>query len=275
MITKKQVALFLKSIKRMPDSHKGDNGRVLVIAGSKEYPGAAYLAGAGVVALRTGTDLVTVASPEKVAWAINCLNPDLITTKLPGDYLKEEHFSILKELIKKNDVILIGPGISTRKETERLVLSVVRFCVKNHKQMVIDADAIKMLELRNLENCILTPHDAEFLQLTSQCDDIKKVIGNNVILLKGKTDLIISKDTTIENKTGNSGMTVAGTGDVLSGLCGGFLSQSHNLLESALAAAFIHGMIGDKLKKQYSHSFIASDFLSEIATIIRELKAKY
>ena len=275
MITKKQVALFLKSIKRMPDSHKGDNGRVLVIAGSKEYPGAAYLAGAGVVALRTGTDLVTVASPEKVAWAINCLNPDLITTKLPGDYLREEHFSRLKELVAKSDVVLIGPGIGMKKETQLLVKQVLRYCVEKRKFMVIDADAIKMLDLRNLENCILTPHDAEFLQLTSQCDDIKKVIGNNVILLKGKTDLIISKDTTIENKTGNSGMTVGGTGDVLSGLCVGFLSQSHNLLESALAAAFIHGMIGDKLKKQYSHSFIASDFLSEIATIIRELKAKY
>jgi NAD(P)H-hydrate epimerase len=88
---------------------------------------------------------------------------------------------------------------------------------------------------------------------------------NNVILLKGKIDIIISKDKVFFNKTGNAGMTKGGTGDVLAGLCAGFLSQSKDLLQSAINAAYFNGLIGNiLLKKKKGFTYLASDMVDEI-----------
>ena len=85
---------------------------------------------------------------------------------------------------------------------------------------------------------------------------------NNVVLLKGKTDIIFSKNREHANKTGNPGMTVGGTGDILAGLCAGFLALSENLFESAKEAAYVNGKTGDFLLKQKGYSFLASDFIN-------------
>jgi len=285
-ISKKDIKLP----KRNKLSKKGDNGRVLVIGGSKDYVGAVALA--GLAALRSGCDWVTIAAPEKVAWAINTLSPDLVTIKLNGDYFSLKHSKEILKLIKKHDTILIGNGIGLKTETKSFVKNIIN----NKKLKVIDADAIKSLSINDLQNSIITPHNKEleiFLQ-NSKINNpiIKKIIKeksiikkshlikktlknflekNNIILLKGQIDTIISKNKIKYNKTGNSGMAKAGTGDVLAGICAGFLAQNKNLFQSAINAAYFNGLIGDiLLKKKKGFTYLASDMVGEIERIIRK-----
>lgn len=256
---------------RKKSSHKGDNGIVLVIGGSKEYVGAVYLAASSIAAMRASSDLVFVAAPEKAAWAINKLCPDLITIKMKGDYLAERHFKEIKKYIEKADVLLVGNGIGMKEGTKKLVKKIV----KVKKPKVIDADALKMVKLQELNNSVLTPHHKEFEILLKNSGlkekELQKNLGDNVILLKGRVDKIISKNKIKENKTGNSGMTVGGTGDVLAGLCAGFVSQGLSLFKAAYLAAKVNGIIGDKLKKELGYGFIANDFLKLIAKVVKKI----
>lgn len=280
----------LKFPKRKINSHKGDNGKVLVVGGSQDYVGAVALAGLAV--LRTGADLVTVIAPEKVAWAINCLTPDLITKKVKGDYFKLNHSNKVKTLFQNFDVILIGNGLGLKRETMMFVQEIVK--TPNYK--VIDADGIKAITTK-ITNTIITPHNREleiFLINSGQkelVDKIKnrnikkkallikkylnKFLQDNIILLKGRIDIIISDKDILYNKTGNPGMTKAGTGDVLAGLCAGFLAQLKNLKQAAINAAYINGIIGDLLlKEKKGYSYIASDIVKDIKHIIKRLKTK-
>src|SRR3989344_226159 len=236
-ITKRDI--FLP--KRRKDSKKGDNGRILVIGGSKDYIGAVALA--GLAALRSGADWVTIAAPEKVAWAINSLSADLVTVKLKGDYFSLKHYNEIMKLSKKHDVVLIGNGLGLRKETRNFVKKIIKKikCLK-----VIDADGIKSMSINDLENSIITPHTKELeIFLTNskiKKEVIKKIINekniqkkaalikktiedcnirknnknkikydffekNNIILLKTPLCVIISKDKIKCNKTGNAGMS--------------------------------------------------------------------
>jgi hydroxyethylthiazole kinase-like uncharacterized protein yjeF len=283
--------------KRKKSSKKGDNGRVLIVGGSKDYVGAAALA--GLAAFRSGCDWVTVAAPEKVAWAINILSPDLVTVKLKGDYFSLKHVNKVLELAKKHDVVLIGNGIGLKKETKQFLNKIIK--ISNLK--VVDADGIKFLSSADLENSIITPHIKE-LQLfleNSKINDIMvkrilkeknivmkariirkavKLLGiknknknflenNNIFLVKGKIDIIMSNKDIFFNKTGNAGMSKAGTGDVLAGLCAGFLAQSKDLTQSAVNAAYFNGLIGDiLLKKKKGFTYLASDMVEEINRIL-------
>ncbi len=251
-------------IHRDKGNRKGENGRVLVIAGSKDYTGSAFLAAAAIACLRSGTDLVTLACPEKVAWAVNAMSPDIITSKLKGDYLSLSNLPQIKKLADKSDVILIGPGISRKKET----VTLVKRLVKIKKPKVIDADALKMLKLQDVNNAILTPHSKEFEILLKNskltAKNFMKKIRKNVILHKAPIDEIYSSERVIFVSGGNSGMAVGGTGDVLAGLCAGFVAQGYNLLDSAHMASKMNKKIGDNLKKRIGYGFIASDFLAEI-----------
>ncbi len=278
----------IKLPKRKKGSHKGNNGLVLVVGGSKDFVGAVTLA--GLAALRSGADLVKVIAPEKVAWAINAYSPDLVTMKLKGKYFNLNHYNIVKNLMNKFDVLLIGNGIGLSNETKK-------FCkktIKNIKKFkVIDADAIKSISMHDAENSIITPHskELEYFLINSKVNKskinkinnerniikksklIKKITQrfldrNNIILLKGRIDAIISKDKIFYNKTGNEGMTKGGTGDVLAGLCAGFLAQSKDLLQSAINAAYFNGLIGDiLLKKKKGFSYLASDMVEEIRRV--------
>ena len=281
-----------KSVVRIPkrekNSHKGDNGLVLAVGGSKDYVGAITLA--GLAALRSGADLVKVIAPEKVSWAINAYSPDLITIKVEGDYFKLKDFEIVKKNIEKYDVLLIGNGIGLQNETKKFCRKTIHE-IKRFK--VIDADAIKSISMGDAENSVITPHSKElgYFLLNSKINKIiikrinkekniikrskliKKITKkflekNNIILLKGKIDIIISKNKIFYNKTGNEGMTKGGTGDVFAGLCAGFLAQSRDLLQSAINAAYFNGLIGDILvKKKKGFSYLASDMVGEIKRI--------
>lgn len=257
---------------------KGENGRILVIGGSKDYVGAPFLA--GMACLRAGADLVTIAAPEDSAWIINSYSPDIITKKIPGEFFNPNHIKPMLHLADKFDVILIGNGMGLRQETAEFTREFVKHCPK---PKVIDADAIKHLqgEILKLDNAILTPHSREFeilieehlpKKLEEKADLLRKYAKQRlIILLKGKDDIIVDKENIRYNATGNNGMTMGGTGDVLAGITASFLAQSNDFLESAEKAAYLNGKVGDYLLKKKGIGFTASDMLD----LIPELRSKY
>lgn len=244
--------------KRKSDSIKGDNGKILIIGGSENYVGAPALA--GLAALRVGVDWVTIYTPEKVGWAINSISPDLIVKKAKGKTLTKVHVKELLELEKKFDVILIGNGIGNNK------IFIDTYLKKSTARKVIDADALKYCSIQSITNSALTPHKKEFETLLKNSntteDKIQEILENNIILLKGKSDKIITKESTFYNKTGNSYMTKAGTGDVLAGMLAGFYSQNNDALMSSKLAAYYLGKTAEKLAKK-GH-FLTSDLANKI-----------
>ena len=291
--------------RRPQDTHKGDFGRVLVIGGSKEFVGAVALA--GVATLRTGVDLVIVAAPEKTAWAISCLSPDLITMKFKGNHFSTRHIRDMLRLINKMDAVLIGNGIGQHQETQDFIKSIIK---KINKPIVIDADGIKAVPMQDLQNAIITPHSAELKILfhnsgifespesaiaktiIKEKNPIKKgqllkklkiknkifkkfLEDNNILLLKGPVDIIIGKDKMALNKTGNPGLTKGGTGDVLAGLCLGYYTLLKDGFQAACNAAFINGTIADALKQKKGYTYIASDLIRDkqyMANILKKIR---
>jgi ADP-dependent NAD(P)H-hydrate dehydratase / NAD(P)H-hydrate epimerase len=257
------------------NDHKGENGRVLVIGGSEDYTGAVTLA--SIAALRCGVDIVSVAAPEKVAWAINGYIPDIITKKLVGKELDITHAKELIELSEKFDCILIGNGLGLKKE---LVLKVARSI---DKPKVIDADAIKVLNISLVKNCIFTPHKKEFEMLynsslmkkpysedlNENIKEMQKVMNDNVILLKGQVDFIFNSKTILQNKTGHNSMTIGGTGGILAGICAGIMARGGSLFERAQFAAYANGKAGEYMFKQKGYSYLASEMANELWRFVR------
>lgn len=255
----------IKLKKRRKTAHKGENGKVLIIGGSEDYVGT--LALAGIAALRTGVDIVTVAAPEKPGWALHTFTPDLVVKKFKGEHFTLKHTKAVLGLAKTSDAVLIGNGIG--RQSDSFVQKVVKG-VK--KPLVIDADGIKAVRLQDVRNAVITPHKVEFRMLlkSSRLKErgLRKNLGDNVILLKGPIDRIITRERVWYNKTGNEGLTVAGTGDVLAGLLVGFLAQRYSKFDSACWAAYINGKLGDLLKKKKGYAFIASDLLEDIRKVL-------
>jgi len=274
---------------RKKTSHKGENGYALVIGGSEEYVGAVVMA--GLSALRAGCDSVTIAAPEKVAWAVHQYTPDLITHKVKGSSFNIKN---AKEMIKYADLfdaVLIGNGI-TRKADKFCQ----HFIKKSQKLKVIDADALKSLSFKEFNNSVITPHEGELEAMLvnsnkdflipklkqSNAKEKAEILqgnlryflqNNNVLLLKGATDIIISRNKIAYNRTGNQGMTKAGTGDILAGLTVGFLAKTKDLFKSAVAASYINGFIGDlQMKKKKGYTFIASDILDDLDKVVKSEK---
>ena len=272
------TAADIKLRKRERYARKGDNGKILVIAGSIDYIGAAYLA--GMAAFRSGADLVVVAAPEKVAWALNCLSPDIITRKFKGDFFTSESAAKIAEMSKSSDVAAIGNGIGRTPETRKFARTVCTM-IKGFK--VIDADAIRAVRLQQLGNAILTPHMGEYeaLMRNSDCsgklEDVQNIIGNNVILAKGypygkrRVNAIIAKEKIAYVPLGNPGMTVGGTGDVLAGLVAGLLAQEKDLFKAAAAAVYANGKAADQLLKKYGYGFTASDLVEKLPAVLKQL----
>jgi hydroxyethylthiazole kinase-like uncharacterized protein yjeF len=253
--------------KRSKKSHKGDNGKVLIIGGSRDYVGA--LALAGIAALRSGADWVTIAAPEKVGWAISAISPDLVVKKYKGDDFCAARAKDILKFEKDFDAVLIGNGIGMHCRS-----FVNKYVKETKKPLVIDADALKHIKLQDVKNSILTPHQKEFNILLRNSklnnENFRRHLKNNIILLKGPVDRIITSSKTFYNKTGNAGMTKAGTGDVLAGLCVGFLGQGLSLLKSAIDAAYFNGLAGDiLLKKKRGFTYLASDLAEEIGKIVK------
>lgn len=272
--------------RRSPYSHKGDNGRVLIVGGSGDFAGAPALAAMGALAaLRTGIDLAVIAAPEKAGWAMSEYSPDIIVKKFGGSKFTPAHVREIAALSRGFDSILIGPGLGRAKQTA----SFCRTLAKKIKQpMVIDADALKALAgARFRAPVIITPHAGEFEIFTGRKLKTKtrknsaELAGlvkfaakkhNCTILLKGRTD-IISDGTRVKlNSTGNAGMTKGGTGDVLAGICAALLALHNEPFKAACAAAYINGRAGDILLRKKGYGFIAGDLPQAIPEVIKKFR---
>jgi NAD(P)H-hydrate epimerase len=255
---------------RKRDSHKGDNGRVLVISGSEEYSGAPALV--SVAALRGGADLAILAAPEKTAYAVTAYSPDVITKKLPGRFLQMEHLPTIYDLAVKADSVVIGPGLGKMEETLRAVRAI---CEHVNKPKVIDADAITARP--PLSNCVVTPHSREFERLYGKKptpENVKKKAARDrVILSKAMVDVVSDGKRVVKVKGGNAGMTHGGTGDVLSGLVGSFIAQGMPMFDAAVLASRVNKKAGEMLAKKMGFGYLASDLTWEIPSAMMALKA--
>jgi NAD(P)H-hydrate epimerase len=264
---------------RLPSSHKGDFGRLLVVGGSETYAGApAYVA---LAALRTGVDLAVIAAPEKTAYAISSFSPDLITLKLTGDHLNSSNVAQLRNVLEKSTAIVIGPGLGSHKETISALEKLFDLVRHMKKPALIDADAIGVYgacKIRFDSPLVLTPHPGEFEELTGKkprmelkekIKDVKKAALDKqaTILLKGAVDIVSDGKHVKLNSTGNPGMTVGGTGDVLAGIVGALISQGYEPFEASAAGAFINGAAGDVVCHEKGFHIVASDLIQQIPTI--------
>jgi len=272
------VIIILKS--RPPESHKGDFGRLLIIGGSETFSGAPTLA--ALAALRTGVDLVYIAAPRETAYAISSISPDLITLKLEGDHLNRENLPVVRRFLEKATAVVIGPGLGLHKETQEAVNDLVKDAENRKLPMLLDADGLKAFaesKRRLGTSAVLTPHTGEYRILTGKslpesleerAEMVQKTAQDldAVLLVKAHTDIISDGYRTKMNFTGNPGMTVGGTGDVLSGVVGAFLAQGIEPFEAAVAGAFINGAAGDFVKAEKGCHMVASDLLEWIPKII-------
>ncbi len=249
----------------MLDLRKAYNARmkrVLVVGGSEEYVGAVYLA--AISAMRAGAESVIVMAPEKVAWALNALSPDLVTRKLKGKFLSIAHKKVIERQMKTADVLVLGNGAGTRPPTAALMRSLVRSPLPK----VIDADALKILN-ESVSNAILTPNEGEWKLLEKNVGIKKLLSGGNVIIEKGFFSKIWTRRVHISIKT-SAGLDKAGTGDVLAGLCAGFLACGLSPFAAAKKACEIGNAAADILtKKKRGYSFLASDIAAEIKRVGR------
>ena len=264
--------------KREPFSHKGSFGRALLICGSKNMVGCCALATEG--ALRSGAGIVTLAFPDSLYTALTSrLTENLflpLSTNKDG-CISSDSIKNLLSACKNSDVIMVGCGLGTSESVKELVKALV---TENEKPLIMDADALNCLSefndvlLNKKCEILLTPHPGEMSRLCglSVADieenreeiivDFCKTYKVNV-LLKGHETLICnsSADSLYINKTGNTGLSKGGAGDLLSGIIAGLTpSMKGNLYDSAVLGAFVHGMSADLLKNEMSeYSILPSD----------------
>jgi NAD(P)H-hydrate epimerase len=279
----------IKSIfhSRSPDSHKGNYGHVLVLAGSTGKSGAAGLT--ALAALRSGCGLCTLALPETSQRAFELHPMEVMTIPLPqtesGTLSLKAKAPILK-LLEGKSAVAIGPGLTTDPETVSLIGELLPSI---NCSLILDADAINAFEnnidwLDKLKSAILTPHPKEMSRLTGlSTQEIQKnrmrvttefaQKYSTLLLLKGAPTLIGTPDGNIYiNSTGNPGMATGGSGDVLTGIIAGLAAQNISLQNAAIAGAYIHGHSGDLFsEKETQTSLIAGDLLRCLPDTLKQI----
>ena len=260
-------------------SHKGQNGRVLIIGGGRDYSGAPALA--SLASLAAGVDITVVACPRGLSPIIRSYSPDIIVHGLSEDFLNPKDTEKLIKLSENFDSVVIGCGIGREEETSLAVNDLV---VEIEKPIVIDADALKLMGHgvlpRRIHETVITPHSGEFrefsglgapLDLEDRINVVKEVSreSETTVLLKGAVDIIACNDKLKLNSTGNPGMTVGGTGDCLAGLIGALMAQGHDEFEAAFLGAYINGRAGDLAEEEYGYNFKSTDLLKFIPQVFK------
>lgn len=268
----KKTALSLLP-KRPKDANKGIFGKVLVIAGSQNYPGAAYLSCAA--AYRVGAGLITLATDDIVKIIVSKKLPEV--TFITQDEIFEK--------IKIYDVLLLGPGLGQENKASELVEQIIK---EKLPKTVIDGDGLNILSKMDKwwdklnGEVILTPHPGEMSRLTGKSiDEIQKnreAVAKSFAKKWDKTVVLKGANTIIASPGGevaispfvNPALATAGTGDVLSGIIAGFLAQGLNTFDAACLGVYIHGLAGEMLKEKYGNAGnLASDLLPNLPNVIR------
>ncbi|MEM3395011.1 MAG: NAD(P)H-hydrate dehydratase [Nitrososphaerota archaeon] len=265
---------------RRKNSRKGENGVVLVVGGSWMYHGAPFLT--AMAAYRSGVDLTYLAVPEPLVDPIRAMSPAIIIIPLPDYRLTKRSVNKLLKKLPQINAAAIGPGLSIAKE--EALTELVKQLLSLGAGVVLDASALipSVLKVIQGEKVILTPHAGEFKRLFGQQppQDLDEKISlatekakeyNVTILLKGPTDIITDGNEIYINKTGNAGMTVGGTGDVLTGITAGLLTRIQSPIKCAAAAAYINGKCGDTAYQHLGLHMLPTDIIDQIPKIMKPM----
>jgi NAD(P)H-hydrate epimerase len=274
---------------RAPDSHKGDYGRVLIVAGSRGKTGAAHLAALG--ALRSGAGLVTVATPAACLDIVAGMGPEYMTEPVPETSrgLDVDSVDALLELAR--DVIAIGPGLGRAPGTRDFVKQLVD---KATMPLVIDADGLDAftddpdrLTGREGRDVIITPHPGEMARLVGMSTDEVQAsrleiarnfaVAHHVyVVLKGHRTIVAGPDEKVFiNPTGNPGMATGGTGDVLTGMIAAWLAQLLDAEAACKLAVYLHGVAGDLAEADEGEvSMTSADLAAHLGDAILEITAR-
>ena len=274
---------------RAPDSHKGDYGRVLIVAGSMGKTGAAHLAAAG--SLRSGAGLVTIATPAGCQAVLAGMGPEYMTEGLEERDGGIDPDCVDRVLEMARDVIAIGPGLGQAPSTAAFIRALVD---RATTPLVIDADGLNAfgqdpdrLAGREGRDVIITPHPGEMARLlgmsTEEVQASRLEIARNFavahhvyVVLKGHRTLIATPDEKVFiNPTGNPGMATGGTGDVLTGMIAAWLAQVLDAEVACKLAVYLHGMAGDLAEADEGDvSMTSADLAGHIGDAILELTAR-
>jgi NAD(P)H-hydrate epimerase len=258
----------LQRLSRAPTAHKGDGGVVRVVGGGP-YTGAPALS--AQAALRAGADLAYVSCPAAVADEVQGYSENLIVDALPDDRLGPDHVDTLLADGTAADCVVLGPGLGDHSES----LDAVRAFLSSYEgTAIIDADALQVVPDAATDATLLcTPHQGELHAMGGETADDWRTRADRVaefadsldatLLVKGADDVVSDGDTTRVNRTGNPGMTVGGTGDVLAGVCGALVCTLDPPAAAAVAA-HATGRAGDIVVAEYGHGLTATDVLEAV-----------
>lgn len=265
---------------RRPESHKGDFGKLLFLCGSVGYTGAAELAAKG--ALRTGAGLVFLGVPESIYMieAIKLTEPVVFPLPEKNGMICEEALDTLLPRLPDVDAVLMGPGLGRSSGVERVICRILR---EYTGPVVLDADGINVMEqhkdiLRERTGpTILTPHEGEFtrfagMQPESREDSAMQLACdvNSVVVLKGHRTVITDGSRLYCNPTGNPGMAVGGSGDILAGIITSLLGQKLDPLMAAVCGAWLHGAAGDICAERMGqYGMVPSDMLDVLPRLLK------
>lgn len=260
--------------------HKGDFGKILLLCGSRGFTGAAYFAAMG--ALRCGAGLVYLGVPESI-YAIEAgkLNEPVVFPLPEKDgKLSQAALEDVLPRLPQMDAVVLGCGLGRSEETTAVIQAVLQQATC---PVVLDADGINGLAghmdvvRRRAWPTILTPHDGEFLRMGGQLGPDRMASAAEtardlgcIVLLKGHRTCITDGIRGYRNLTGNPGMAVGGSGDVLAGMIGGLLGQKLPPLEAAACAAWLHGAAGDLCAQELGqYAMLPSDMLQALPRLLK------
>lgn len=262
-----------------PSSRKGENGRLVVVGGGPYTGAPAFTA---MAAYRIGADLVRILTPSSAAGIIASYSPSFIVHPLAGQGLNASHVEDVMAALNDCDALAIGPGLGSAPDTLAAVCDILSRC---QKPVVIDADAIRAVgqnrkALKGVKG-VITPHAGEFELLTGEKlpEDLEgrsravKSWAKRLeltILLKGRTDIVSDGNLVKLNRTGNPGMTVGGTGDVLTGIVGGLLARKASPFNAARIAAITNGYSGDLAFAESGYSIGPLDVACKITETMKK-----
>lgn len=235
-------------LSRKKDSHKGDNGKVMVIGGSPMFHGAPILC--SLAAEYSGVDLVFPFLPPSQTEAAKTHSLNFILQSFEGETLSSKDVKVILNFSRQVDCVVMGPGLGTDTKTKAAIKSLL-----THLKVPAVVDASALMYTNQLpEVCVLTPHRGEFLNMTGDDPTPKNVQKwskdlKATILCKGPEDIIADNDEIAINNTGNALMTVGGTGDVLAGFIGGLIAQGAEPFDACKYATRILGLIADTLSE--------------------------
>jgi ADP-dependent NAD(P)H-hydrate dehydratase len=274
---------------RQADSHKGDFGKVCIIAGSVGFSGAAAIA--GKASLRAGSGLVRLAVPKSILPIVAAIEPCYTTIPLADDStgkISSKAIDTVLKAVAENDVIAFGPGVGVSAGVKAVLENLLRL---EGIRLVVDADGLNNLAaLKNWPdickaNLILTPHPGEMKKLwsgllrTAMPTDRQAIAvefskaANAVIVLKGCGTVVTDAEKIYVNTTGNPGMATAGAGDVLTGIIAAVCGQGLDNFDASLLAVYVHGLAADlAVKDKGQISLIATDIIDYLPCAFNKLQ---